>query len=115
MGILPACSSRCQNCLAKYVPVSCCRLGPIFPDRAPGIAKTFFVGVPVLRNNRCNPLGVSHSQTETGRRAIVEYVDPVPVDLEYLYEGIDCERQSIERVRILAFRRHIGESETWKV
>src|SRR5580692_9983584 len=47
---------------------------PVFADRAPGIAQTFFVRIAVLRNDRGDSFRVSHRQAETCRRAIIEYV-----------------------------------------
>src|SRR5256884_9829876 len=81
-------------------------------DRTPSVTKTFFVCVPVLRNNRRNPVRVSHRQTEAGWGAIVEHVDCIAVELECLREGVDRQRQSVEGVRIVLFRRDLGESET---
>src|SRR2546429_5015781 len=84
-------------------------------DRTPSVTKTFFVCVPVLRNNRRNPVRVSHRQTEAGWGAIVEHVDCIAVELECLREGVDRQRQSVEGVRIVLFRRDLGESETRKI
>src|SRR5439155_2073329 len=97
--------------------MSLCSAGgyPVLPDRAPSFTKAFFVCIPVLRNDRCNPVGMGHRQAEAGGRAIIEHIDCVSVDFECLREGLHRESQSIERIRILAFRRDLSESETGKV
>src|SRR5256886_9800897 len=46
----------------------------------------FFVCIPVLRNDHCNPVGMGHRQAEAGRRAIIEHIDCVSVDFECLRE-----------------------------
>src|SRR5271169_4946886 len=114
MGVLPARSARCQNCLPEYVAILCRGGCPILSDRAPRVTKAFFISVPVLRNDGCDPLWVSHCQTEAGGRAIVEHIDCVAADLECPCEGVNRERESIEGVRILPLRRNFGESETRK-
>src|SRR5258708_31891277 len=56
VGVLPARSSRGQNTLAQDVSVFCRGCRPVLSDRAPGFTKAFFICVPVLRNDSCNPV-----------------------------------------------------------
>src|SRR4029077_13693350 len=113
--VLPARSLQGQYILSKYVPVLRRGRGPILPDRTPGIPETFFVRVPVLRNDRGDPVRVPHRQTETCWCAIVEHIDRVAVEFERLREGLDGRRQSIKRVAIFPFRRNLGKSETREI
>ena len=46
--VLPPRSFQRQNVLPEYLTVFCCGRGPVFPDRAPGIAKAFLISIPVL-------------------------------------------------------------------
>src|SRR5579859_7311322 len=115
MGVLPARSSRRQNALAEYVSILWSRRSPVLSDRVPSIAKAFLVCVPVLRNNRCDPFGVGHRQAETSGRAIVKHVDRIAVDFEGLREGLNRQRQLIERIDVVPFGRYFSESEAREV
>src|SRR5579872_714155 len=115
VGVLPARSTSRQNALAEYLSVFFRRCRPVLSYWCPRFTKAFFVGVSVLRNDGCNALRVCHRQAEADRRAIVEHIDRVTVDLDCPCEGFDRERQSIEGIRILPFRRNFRESETRKV
>ena len=92
--VLPARSLQCQNILADYLAILRRWLSPVFPDRPPGIAKPFFIGIPVLRNDSRDSIRVSHRQTESGWCAIVEHVQCIAPDFERLRERIDCRGQS---------------------
>src|SRR5271156_1660178 len=93
VGVLPARSARRQNTLAEDVSIFWSGRGPIFADGSPGIAKPFFVRVPILRNNRRDPLGMGHRQPEPGRRAVVEHVNCVTVEFQSSREGLDRQSQ----------------------
>src|SRR5579862_5927100 len=115
MGVLPARSSRRQNALSECVSILWSGCSPVLSDRVPSITKAVLVCVPVLRNNRRYPVGVGHRQAETSRCAIVKYVDRIAVDFEGLREGLDRQRQLIERVDIVPFGRYFSESEAREV
>src|SRR6266481_3580125 len=100
--VLPARSLQRQDVVAKYLPVLCRGRGPVLPDRTPGISETLFVRVPVLRNDRGDSVRLTHRQTETGWRAIVEHIKGVAVELERLREGLYGQRQSRKRVTIVS-------------
>src|SRR5215469_10538194 len=115
MGVLPARPSGCQNALTEYVPILCGGCGPVLSDWAPSIAQAFFVCIPILSNECCDSVGVSHCQAETGWCPIVEHIDCIAVDFKYLRKGLNCQSQLIERVRVLSFGRDLGKAEPWKV
>src|ERR1700728_1184025 len=46
--VLPARSVRRQNIFAKYLSILWSWLGPVLPDRSPGIAQSFLIGIPIL-------------------------------------------------------------------
>src|SRR5215469_4494857 len=115
VGVLPARSSGCQNALTEYVPILCCGCSPVFSDRAPGLAEAFFVCVPILSNECCDPLRVSHRQAEASWRAIVEHIDCVAIDFKYSRKGPERQSQLIERVGILSVGRDLGKSEPREV
>ena len=96
MRVLPARSFQCQNIFADDLPVFCCRRGPVFSDRVPGIAKTLFVRIPVLRNDRSNSLRARHCQAKTYRRTVVEYIKRVALELESICEGEHRRGECIE-------------------
>ena len=96
MRVLPSGSFECQNVLADYLPVFCCWLSPVFSDRTPGITKSFFISIAVLRNNCRDPLRARHRQAKAHRRAVVEHIKRVALELESICEGEHRRGECIE-------------------
>jgi hypothetical protein len=60
---------------AERLSVRLRRILPIGPDWIPALAKTFLVGVAILRDDGRDPLGVADGEAEARRRTIVKDVD----------------------------------------
>ena len=67
-------SLRCEKCTQRQA-ILFRRLLPVFLDRIPTLAETFFIRVAVLRDDRGDSLGVRKSQTKADGSAIIENVD----------------------------------------
>jgi len=113
--VLPSCSVECQDVFTEYLSVLRCRLSPVFSDRPPGTAEPFFIGIPVLGNDPCHAVRVSHRQTETSGCAVVEDIQCTAPDFEGLNERVECRGQPVERVEILSFCGDFCESKSWQV
>src|SRR5262245_39098706 len=111
LGVLPARTPCRQNALSEYVPVFGRGRCPVFPDRTPGVAQTFFVLITILRDNSGHPVRMSHRDTESGWRTVVEYIDRKPIELQGLHEGVNRQRQLVECVFIFPLGWNLCESE----
>src|SRR6266446_552651 len=97
MYVLPA------RCLwgeegAERFPIGVRRLLPIGPDRIPALTQSLFIGVAILRDDRCDALRMLRGDPEACRRAIVENVHREAIQADDLGEAVDDAGDMIERV-----------------
>src|SRR5262245_13784256 len=100
---------------AERLSVRWRRILPIRPDRTPALAKAFFVGVAVLRDDGSDPFRVADGEPEACRCAVVEHVQGKPIEINDLGKAVDHTGNVIERVTEVFSRRHIGLTEPGKV
>src|SRR5262245_66224006 len=68
MRVLPLGGLRLQE-IAERLAVLGRGLPPVALDRVPALTQPFVVGVPVLRDDRCDSLRVTHRKAEADRCA----------------------------------------------
>jgi hypothetical protein len=90
-------------------------LAPVALDRCPCVAQPLLVGIPVLRDNRRDPLRMRHRQPKSRGRAVVEDIERIAGELERIREGEDGPGQRVKRVCVTAFGRNLRESEAGQV
>ena len=91
------------------------RLSPISSDGIPAVTQTFFVGVPILRDNRGDAIRVLDSNSEAYRRAVVEHVYREPVETDHFRESVDHAGDVGERIGECAAGRHVRLAEARQV
>ena len=70
---------------------------PVSSDRSPALAKTFLIGVAVLRDNSRDPLGVAEGEPEPCRRTVIKDVDREPIEADDFGEALDDAGDVVER------------------
>src|SRR5215469_17343918 len=90
-------------------------LRPVYSDHSPGLAKPFFIGISILRNYRRDPIGMSHRETESSWRSIIENIQCKSLDLERLSERIERSGQPVERIDVFSFCGDFCEPKTREV
>src|SRR5579872_125830 len=65
------------------------RILPIGLDRIPAFAQPVEIGITVLRDHGCDPLGMTKREAKADRRAVVEDVDGKAAELEHLGKPLD--------------------------
>src|ERR1700761_1835613 len=81
----------------------------------PSLTQSFFVGVAVLRDDAGDALGMFDGNAETGRCAVVEYINCKTIEAHDFGKAIDNVGDVIEGVLELVARRHIGATKTGQV
>ena len=114
MGVLPLCRFRREKC-AQGRAVFRRGIFPVGLDRIPAFAQAFEIGIAVLRDHGRDPLRVSKREAKADRRAIIEDIDGVAVELERFGKAVDQIGQMLKTVfEALAIRR-IGKAEAGQV
>src|SRR5262249_14504038 len=72
------------------------RIFPVGLDRIPTVAQALQIRVAVLRDDRGDLLRVSQSQSQTDRRAVVEYINCVTRKSESLGESVNDVSEVLE-------------------
>src|SRR5215472_8996102 len=88
---------------------------PVFLDRIPTLAQTFFISVAVLRNDGSDPLGMRQGEPKTDRSSIIEDVDRVSIDADGLCEPVDDLGQILKAVAEPFAVRGVGEAKPRKI
>jgi hypothetical protein len=88
---------------------------PVGSDWIPAVAKSFLVGIAVLRNDSGDPLGVADGEPEARRSAVVKDIDREAAEADNLCEALDHARDVVECVAEFFSRRHVELTEPGKV
>src|SRR5215472_5405333 len=88
---------------------------PVFLDRIPALAQTFFISVAVLRNDGSYPLGMRQREPKADRSSIIEDIDRVSIDADGLCEPVDDLGQILKAVAEHFAVRRVGKAKTWKI
>src|SRR5258708_6217851 len=112
--VLPAGCLRSEEG-AECLSIRLRRVLPVGLDWTPTLAKTFLIGVAVLRNDGSYPLRVADGEPEACRRAVVEDVHRKPIEADDLGKAVDHTGDVFERVTEFFSWRHIRLTEPRKV
>src|SRR5208282_1349992 len=100
---------------AQGITVLLRRIFPVSTDRSPVSAETFDIGVPVLRDQPRDPLGIAKRQPEPNRSTVIEDVDHEPFQTDLFDEVSNDLGQMVEGVLKGLMIRRIGKSKAGKI
>src|SRR5438067_480575 len=114
MDVLPFGGFRLQE-FAQGCPVLRGWLLPVFLDRIPTLAQTFFISVAILRNDGSDLLGMGQREPKPDRSSIVEDVDRVSINTDALCEPVDDLGQVLKAVAEPFAVRGVGKAKARKI
>src|SRR6478672_5917456 len=114
MRVLPLCGLRRQEG-PQGRAVFRRRVLPIRLDRVPALAQSFLICIAVLRDQRGDPLRMTHGQSKAHWCSIVEDVKRIPPEAEDLGEPLHDLGQMIKGVFEGFPIRSLAEPKTWQV
>jgi hypothetical protein len=82
------------------------------PDRVPAVAQSLLIGIPVLRDDRRDPVRMLYCVPEAGRRAVLEDKDGIATEADHLGEAVD---HRCDLVEAIAAARHVRVAESPQV
>jgi hypothetical protein len=112
--VLPGRHFGREKC-AKRFPVRLRRVFPVRSDRDPPIAEALFVSIPVLRDDRCDPLWMTDGHSKAGRPTVIKDVESEAIEAHDLRKALDYASDVLKCVKELLSRWHLRLAETGKV
>src|SRR5215472_11033161 len=114
MDVLPFGGFRLQE-FAQRCAVRRGWLLPVFLDRIPTLAQTFFISIAILRNDSSDSLGVGQREPKPDGSSVVEDVNRMSINTEGLCEPVDDLGHVLKTVAELFAVRGVGKAEAWKI
>jgi hypothetical protein len=75
------------------------------------LTQTFLIGVPVLRDDRADPLGMRQCEPKPDRSSVIEDVDRVSINTDGLCESVDDLGQILKAVAEFFAVGRVGKAE----